>query len=460
MTQIPWLRLALAMGFVYAALSVSQYHSVLFQYTHAMNQTQIGLALALGALAALAGPLALQSLRRLRLNDSQILAVVMLIQALLLWLLPRWIGLLPATLLYIIYALSSTMGISLVASSVLQSMEQLHPEGILNDSGATRAQVKPQGEGRFLGLRALGTAAFAAGCGAGWYLAKDSGLRDVYWFFVATAVGAALVALSLPYQKRPLRDIQGETAVTQIGNDRASTGRTRVAPQIKSPTAPVPQAISAEIRTWLWKLAPLITLLAIANMAASSGALYLGNLVRTEFAGNDSQVSLAWLIGTATEVPLILASIWLLRRARLAWMFAAGMAFTAFKLLGSAWAPSIEWLYFFQIGHGFFFGASLTAVPLLLRRIAPTHLIAPLLMWCTALYGGLASALGSWTTGWLWETFGLIPSFAFWGVISLGAALWILMWKGWSTLEAPIHGLPQNSIVPQPPMTASTPPSP
>lgn len=359
-----WIATGLMMT-AFSSFSVSQYHAVLFQYEHHFSAHQIGQALFWGSLTFFLAPTLLKFASHRGLRASHILGFALLLEALSLYLLPRFSGL-SASFSYIFFALSSQMASSLVGSTCLLALE-----------GKSK-------ERNFFVIRSLGTVAFAGTCFANSLLAQHYALKEIYWVFVIAATLAAFFAFASQTPKPQTEQSQK------------------------------PWSLLREKSLW-----PLVALLSLANMAAYSGAVYTGSLIRNNFFGSDADVARAWTISTACEVPLIWFAAWLMGKLPLQWIFAIGMFSTAAKLALSALAPDLYWVFVAQIFHGFFFGASLSAVGVLLRRRYSPEIVPIALMTCSLVYSGAATALSGLFSGYLWDHFGLRQTFVFWGVISL-----------------------------------------
>lgn len=355
----------------FSAFSVSQYHAVLLQYQHHFSSTQIGQAFFWGSLTFFIAPLALHSLARIGWQARHTLALSLLIEALALFLMPRLQGVMPVSLSYILFSFSSQLAGSLVGSTCLLAM-----------SG-------PNQERNFFVIRSLGTFAFASTCLANSFLAQIHPLQEIYWIFVIAATLAAFFAFKTP--------------------------------------SPEPGPSTQLNSNWnLWKergIWPILGLLSLANMSAYTGASYSGSLIRNELGGSDADVALSWTISTGAEIPLIWIAAWMSSRMSLRWIFALGMISTSLKLAISAAAPNLQWVFVAQIFHGYFFGASLAAVGVLLRRIYPATLVPQALLYCSLVYSGLANALSGLLSGYMWDLLGLRFTFALWAALALGAAI-------------------------------------
>lgn len=356
----------------FSAFSVSQYHAVLLQFNHHFSSTEIGQAFFWGSLTFFLAPLALQFLARRGWKASHTLSFCLLLEALSLFLMPRLSGFFPVSLSYILFAMSSQLAGSLVGSTCLLAL-----------SG-------PRQEQNFFMIRSLGTIAFASTCFANSFLAQHFALSQVYWIFVLGATLAAFFALYTygPEHKNPSQQTHPHWQLSKAKD--------------------------------LW---PLLALLSIANMAAYSGASYTGSLIRNNLGGSDADVALSWTISTAAEVPLIWIAAWMTSRLSLRWIFSLGMLSTSLKLGISALAPNLATIFAAQVFHGFFFGASLAAVGVLLRRMMAAELVPQALLSCSLIYSGLANAFSGLLSGYLWDYFGLRFTFGLWALLALIAAL-------------------------------------
>ena len=369
--------LPLAIGLMmasYSALSVAQYHAVLFRFTHGLTEAQIGTAFMLGSLTYVAAPLITAGAQSLGLSPRRLLTLALAIAATALALLPRLTGVLAPTLGYVAFQLSGSMAITLVIASVL---------------GLTRG---PGQEKRFYFVRALGTAAFAGTCMVNAILARWLALPQLYWVFVTAASVALLLSLRLP---------RGEARPLHLSHLPELAGK-------------------------LKPLLPLTLLVMLANMAFFVGEFYSGVYLRTVHGGSDAQVSQLWTIATVMEVPLILGSVYVLRALSFQWLFAIGMLATATKLLLTAASDGFAMQAFAQLFHGFWPGASITAIPLLLQRVVHDDEIPLAALSLSALYTGLGAATAGKVAGSMWHSLGLPMTFAIWGGVALLCALVVL----------------------------------
>lgn len=354
----------------YSAFSVSQYHSILFQYVHHLTEQDIGWALFWGSSMYFLTPFLMRAGRKNKLNSSAILALALIIEAISLYLLPRvsptW-----SYFAFIGFSIGSQLTGSLVSSICIFLLQG------------------SKGDRNFLFVRSLGTVAFASTCFLNSQLAHYFDLREIYWVFVIMAALAAVFA----WQSRN---------------------------SIQESTNPALAHWSLWQNSWLW---PLVGLITLANMSAFSGSIYLGSLVRNHFHGSDSDVSLAWTIATGSEVPIIWLAAWLIPKIPLQWIFALGMFSTAAKMLISALSPSLWGLFLGQIFHGFFFGASLSAVGLLIKSKIPKEQVPLALMSCTMIYAGLSNALSGVLSGFIWSFWDLPTTFLIWAALAFFAGL-------------------------------------
>lgn len=158
-----------------------------------------------------------------------------------------------------------------------------------------------------------------------------------------------------------------------------------------------------------------VSLLGITLGAGSNFlSLYLEDLGATEM-----MVGLAWTLGAATEIPMMLGSRRLVSR-----LGSHGLLVLAFVLFSMRWfllslVPSPEWALVIQTLHGVSFAAFLVGGVLVTTSFAPPELsTVTLAAFNTVAFGG-SSIIGALVGGHIHDTFGLRVLFRILGGVAL-----------------------------------------
>ncbi len=127
-----------------------------------------------------------------------------------------------------------------------------------------------------------------------------------------------------------------------------------------------------------------------------------------------------WVIGTASEIPVVYFSSAIIARIGMRGLFAVGSVATAIRLAGYAAAPSVEWLMGLQLLHAFAYGAVYLASVHYINRLAPIDMKQSAMAVFIALSIGGGGLAGSSIGGTLIRCFGFRTLF---GCYAAAAAL-------------------------------------
>ena len=371
------------MFLTFAGISAGQFHGYLFE-NRGVSRFGIGLLLMAGQIAGLVSPyFQVASIRRFhgpRIPFLWVLAGA----AVSLAALPRLSGF-PALLI----------GFSLFSFCAAG----IFP---LNSACAFEA-LRARGHDAFFRLRSLGTLGFLAGCLVSLFYPRLSDLPLLYAGFAAALILALAVAA---WDLRP------------------SAGPDAEAAPASRPSFAHALRLLAEPRT-----AKLMLVLGLLNFANTMATSMQGNYLVDRWHQGQRIISLAWVVSTGCEVPLMLFCAWLLRRRGLRAVLAFGIAGTLLKLAGLAMAGE-AWQYCLALAlHGCFFSGALTGFGIYLDRTYKAHDRPSLQALAPVFYGGIPSALAGLAAGSLWHVFSLRSVYWAAGIIALLASAygWFLL---------------------------------
>lgn len=368
----------------FAGLSATQFHGYLFE-SKGFTPLQIGILLGAGYAAGLLAPAAqVWAIRRLR-GPRIPLAIALGGAGLGIALLPR----------------AATFGAVLpLFFLALFCSAAVHP---LTAAGSLEA-VRARGPATYFVIRSLGTAGFLAGCIGSWLQPGSDRLAWLYLAFAATLWLAIPVVLT---RLRPVNPREAPEDILVNPRPRRTPGFRRALRLLSTPR-------------------PLRLLLAlgIMNYANAMATLVQGNYIVGRFGRPQQDISLAWIVSTAVEIPLMLGCAWLVRAKGLRAVIGLGLLGTTAKLLllglANDYATFLAGLAF----HGCFFSGALVGFNLFVDR--HFHVAdRPSLQSLGALfYSGLPTALGGLSAGLLWHLSGLETVYAFTACIGVGVGLY------------------------------------
>jgi PPP family 3-phenylpropionic acid transporter len=370
----------------FAGLSATQFHGYLFE-GKGFSPLQIGLLLGAGYAAGLLAPpaqvWAIRRLRGPRLPLIHALAGAGLGIALL-----PWAGGFGGVLFLFFCALFCSAGIHpLTAACALE---------------ATRTK----GQGVYFLIRSLGTAGFLAGCIGSYF---QPGTDKLAWLYLAFGL-AFWVTIPLALNRfRPADPRQAPEDILVTPHPRRTPGFRRA---LRLLSAPRPKRL-------LWTLG-------VMNFANAMATLVQGNYLVARFGGGQKSISLAWIVATAWEIPLMILCAWLVRRYGLRTVIGFGLLGTTIKLLLLGIADSYGMYLAGLAFHGCFFSGALVGFNLFVDKHFDIADRPPLQSLGALFYTGLPTAVGGLTAGILWHYHGLRSVYLVAAVIGVGTGLYTL----------------------------------
>ena len=376
----------LIMFLTFAGLSAGQFHAYLFE-NRGVSRFGIGSLLMAGQLAGLVSPyFQIASIRRFHGPHLPFL-MVLAGAGISLAALPRLTGF-PALLLgFALFSFCSAGVFPLNAACAFESL-------------------RARGHAAFFRLRSLGTLGFLAGCLVSLFYPRLSDLPVLYAGFAA-ALGLALAVAARDYRRGPAP---------------------APAPGVRRPSFGHALGLLLEPRT-----ARLLLILGVMNFANTLATSMQGNYLVDRWHQGQRIISLAWVVSTGCEVPLMLLCAWMLRRHGLRAVLGFGLGGTVIKLAGLALAQE-AWQYCLALAmHGCFFSGALTGFGVYLDRVHKPQDRPTLQVLAPVFYGTLPGALAGLAAGALWHAYSLSAVYRVACAVSVGAAIyaWILL-KGQS----------------------------
>jgi hypothetical protein len=376
----------LTMFLTFVGISAGQFHAYLFE-NRGVSRFGIGLLLMAGQLAGLVSPFfQVASIRRFHGPRWPFLMVLACAGASLA-ILPRLHGFPSLLIGFAVFSFASAGVFPLTAACAFESL-------------------RTRGHDAFFRLRSLGTLGFLAGCLVSMRFPLLSDLPILYAGFAA-ALGAALVVAAWDFRRAP--------------------SHVHARPLQARPSFAHSLRLLGEPRT-----ARLLLMLGIMNFANTMATSMQANYLVDRWHLGQRFISLAWVVSTACEVPLMLLCAGMLRRRGLRAVLAFGIAGTLIKLGGLALAQS-AWQYCLAlVMHGCFFSGALTGFGIYLDRAHQPQDRPSLQVLAPVFYGTLPGALAGFASGALWHAYSLRAVYQVAGVIALGAAVyaWFLLKDG------------------------------
>lgn len=354
------------MFLIFAGLSAAQFHAYLFE-SKGIQNFQIGLLIMFGQGAAILSPLIQVQLIR-RFHGPRIPLMLMLAgAAVTLALLPSMRSFNSFLLTFSAFSFSAASLFSLNTACTLMAFREMN-------------------HGQFFKIRSLGTLGFLVGCVISLRFPHLLDLPILYHGFSAALVLALLVVL--------VEHFFGQ-----------SGARPKKSTQKKLPSAP-------GFRKALHLLSDPVTfrlllILGIINFANAMATGVQANYLIHRWNSGQSSISLAWVISTACEIPLMLFCIRILSGSGLKMVIGLGILGTVIKLVGLASAHSLWQFYLALTMHGCFFSGALTGYSIYLDRKYAKEERSTLQALSGVFYGGIPSALAGICIGWIWHSLSL-----------------------------------------------------
>ena len=371
----------------FTGFSVAQFHGYLFERI-GFTPLQIGLLLGLGFAADILSPLfQVVAIRRLR-GPRVPLVLVLAGAGLGTFLMPYAHGLVAAGLVF---------SFTLFCSSSVNPL----------NTACTLEVTRTRGPGFYFAVRTVGTVGYLFGCVVSYFLPEPARLQVLYLGFGLASLVAIPVILRTYIPEDPR---QAPEDILVNPHPRRTPGIRRALGLLSSPVA----------KRLLWALGAM-------NFANAMATLVQGNYLIARFSRGQSSISLAWIIATACEIPLMLLCAWLVRRHGLRAVLGFGLLGTTLKLffLGAADSYGV-----FMAGlafHGCFFSGAVAGFSLFLDQRYAIADRPSLQALGSLFYAGLPMALGGLVAGILWHLFGLHTVYLVAALIGLGAGAYTIV---------------------------------
>jgi PPP family 3-phenylpropionic acid transporter len=367
---------ALTIFLGFAAMASNQYHTLVLELGHRYNAHAIGIAVALGASSQIILPWLLLFAGHLVRNPDRILRRAYLGLALSLVAFPMVQGHWASLIAYFGIIASMNIGATLQSITIISS-------------------ARPHGDHWVLILRSMGTFGFAFSCMLSSIFADRLGFQGLYYGFAIFAILALVVSKKSGAQMPPS---QGPVNLRQIFS----------------------QLFEPNTRN-------LILGIALANLAITGATSVISNFMHDDIGATKSQISLAWTIATTSEMPLIWASIYFLKRFGVKGLILSGIATSTARMGLLYLVDGLGALYAIQTLHGLFFGATLSGIGIYLSRRYGDQGMQRLQFVSQSFYGGMAAAVGGVATGIIWDGWGLRSVYLASFIALVVALTWLML---------------------------------
>jgi PPP family 3-phenylpropionic acid transporter len=365
------------MFLIFAGLSAAQFHSYLFE-SKGVTGLQIGILIMVGQCAAILSPLSQVAVIRWFRGPRVPLMLMLAGAAVTMVLLPCMPGFRAFLILFPAFSFCAAAVFPLNAACTFEAMRDL-------------------GYDTFFRVRTLGTLGFLVGCVISAFFPALTDLPLLYKGFSAALI-LALAVVVWDYRR-----------IGPIG----SLGR---------PAAPAfMHALRLLSQPRTWRLLAVLGLMNFANVLATG---VQGNYLMNRWHEGQRTISLAWVVSTACEVPLMLICARILKRHGLRYVLGLGIFGTLLKLVGLAAAGTLWQFYLALTMHGCFFSGALTGFGIYLDRTYSPEERPTLQAICGVFYAGIPSALAGLTAGWVWHAFSLRAVYLLSGSIAVPAAVY------------------------------------
>jgi hypothetical protein len=396
----------LAMFLVFLGFSSGQFHAYLFE-SRGIGHLQIGFLIMAGQGAGILSPLFQVSIIR-RFHGPRLPLMFMIAgSGSALAALPHLSGFWPMLIGFCVFTFCGAGIFPLNAACTFEAMRH-------------------RGHGAFFRIRTLGTVGFLAGCVVSVFFPRLSDLPILYTGF-AGALFASLIVIARDYRRPvPATGASGDPLAAS-GDPSAARSGARSGSDSDAASGPIPGffrslALLREPRTLR-----LLIVLGAMNFANSMATGVQGNYLVDRWHEGQRAISMAWVISTGCEVPLMLFCAWILRRYGLRYVIGFGIAGTLVKLVGLALAGEV-WQYYLALAmHGCFFSGALTGLSVYLDRAYRREERSSLQALAPVFYAGIPSSLAGLVTGLVWHSFSLRAVYLLAGGIAALATAYAVM---------------------------------
>jgi predicted MFS family arabinose efflux permease len=372
----PLLWPALMFYFGFAAVSSLQFHAVLLEFHHNFSANDIGNALMLASATQFVMPFLILKLGKTIPNPARILTFLLAIYTICLLVLPHLTSKKQVLACYTLMFFCQHGIFPLQMTAVLTASQHLK-------------------DGWFLFIRSIGTLGFSSFCLFSSILATTISVPELYNLFAF----AGFLSFLLSFGNKQLPQ-QAENLQISSGIKKLTQGKTPI----------------------------YLLAVSLGNMAMFAGTSLLGNFAQHEIGASAKTISLSWTTSTFMEVPLIWISIWLLRKMPLLHLMVLGLLAGSLRF-GLTYLATTELSFILaQLLHGFFYGATLSGIPLLLRRTYGTKDLHALQLFASLAYGGVAGTIGGKLAGVAWSYVGLRNFYLYCSAICVLAAIILWTW--------------------------------
>lgn len=353
----------MAMFMVFVGFSSGQFHSYLFE-NRGIPALSIGILIMAGQSAGILSPLFQVAIIRRFHGPRPPLMLMLGGAATALAVLPRLHGFWPLLIGFCVFTFCSAGIFPLNAACTFEALRH-------------------RGHGTFFRLRTLGTLGYLTGCLVSVFFPTLADLPLLYGGF-SFALFLALVVVAVEYRQPRPAPVPGPASARSI------------------PTFAQSLALLREPRTLR-----LLIILGVMNFANAMATGVQGNYLVDRWHMGQRAISMAWVVSTACEVPLMLFCAYVLRKFGLRYVIGFGIAGTFLKLAGVAIAGEV-WQYFLALAmHGCFFSGAVTGFSVYLDRSYRREERSSLQALAPVFYAGIPSALAGFTAGWVWDAFSL-----------------------------------------------------
>ena len=371
--------------FGFGCFSGVQFHSIVMEDLHQLDKGFIGLILMIGTLTGLTSPFVTSYLARYIQNPNKLLGLTFLSYIVFLFVFVRATSPL--------LSLLSFAGISF-------GMQVIFPMLNTNIILAT----KDQGHGTYLFIRSIGTLGFAGFCFFSTIASRYLDLPNLYYLFIfASLMGCIATFFNgevIPKEpkKRQLKEIFGSIFQKQT--------------------------------------TILMISLGFANFSTVLGLSLIGNFIKGELGGTETDVSWAWTLATFAEVPLIWCSILLLKKTNLKFFIFIGLLSTTIRM-GLTWhVEDLTQFYYIQTLHGIFYGTSLTGFGIYLQKKYGEAKLFIFQQYTAVIALGIPGAIAGRLAGWIWDEYGFRTLYQVSFVFGLLACTVLLLWFSIKDIES------------------------
>ncbi|MDB5049998.1 MAG: transporter [Fibrobacteres bacterium] len=386
MKNVTLLGVSLTMFLIFVGFSSGQFHSYLFE-SRGIKGLQIGLIIMAGQGLGILSPLFQVSIIRRFHGPRQPLMLMLGGAGAALAVLPHLRGFWPLLIGFCLFSFCGSGIFPLNAACTLEAMRN-------------------HGHGAYFRIRSLGTLGFLVGCVVSVFFPTLNDLPLLYGGFAAFLF-FALAMVAWEYRFAPSAEAASVLPLGRTGG---------------SPTFSAALGLLREPRTLR-----LLILLGVMNFANAMATGVQGNYLVDRWHQGQRTISMAWVVSTACEVPLMLLCAAVLRRFGLRYVIGLGILGTLLKLAGLAVAGEV-WQYYLALTlHGCFFSGALTGFSVFLDRTYRKEERAALQALAPVFYAGIPASLAGLTAGLVWHAFSLRAVYLLSGGIAVAAAGYALV---------------------------------